>query len=475
MSTEEDRVEALILDFEEKLTSASTAGLFEFAEGINLVVPGGTKKSKLMADLRKFMFESWGETDIENLEYLTKCLEAFEVILQVPINVQQTTQKHSPINTNMDINPPKLQRNDNSEKIGDSPSHPQPSQTQQNTASSHVSFATNSVMTNATNTPYHHEQSTRSRTSPISSENPPDIARWFQCLEKDSEINPFRRQLKITGIIGDEKDGKNVLNYINLSSQIGDALKSGYTKDEIVRSIKRAVAAGSSLRTYFDTQTVSLEDMLSIIRDFYGEKSANDMFKDLGQLCQGAEEKATDFLIRAFHLRQKVLIASDIEGATYGTTLVFETFCRSVRTGLLNEATRGNMKKFLDPKLAPPTPDNVLLRELSAITIENDEALAKHKVLRKVNVRELEAKVNAEHAEQKKQSLSGLTDTLQPLVDGMALLQKQMQELKENKQGGQKRYRKCPDCQKSNNQTCRHCWKCGGSTHFSRECKTSGN
>ena len=60
MSTEEDRVEALILDFEEKLTSASTAGLFEFAEGINLVVPGGTKKSKLMADLRKFMFESWG-------------------------------------------------------------------------------------------------------------------------------------------------------------------------------------------------------------------------------------------------------------------------------------------------------------------------------------------------------------------------------------------------------------------------------
>ena len=215
-----------------------------------------------------------GETDIENLQYLTKCLDAFEVILQVPTNVQQTTQKHSPINTNMDIdlpkNPPKLQRNYITGKIEDSPSDPQPIQTQQNTTSSHVSFTTNSVTTNATNTPYHHEQSTRSRTSPISSENPPDIARWFQCLEKDSEINPFRRQLKITGIIGDEKDGKNVLNYINLSSQIGDALKSGYTKDEIVRSIKRAVAAGSSLRTYFDTQTVSLEDMLGIIRDLYG-------------------------------------------------------------------------------------------------------------------------------------------------------------------------------------------------------------
>ena len=63
-----------------------------------------------------------------------------------------------------------------------------------------------------------------------------------------------------------------------------------------------------------------------MVRDYFREKTSNEFFTELGTLCQTQLETPTDFMIRGFQLRQKVLVASRVEGGMYDTKLVQNTF-----------------------------------------------------------------------------------------------------------------------------------------------------
>ena len=185
------------------------------------------------------------------------------------------------------------------------------------------------------------------------------------------------------GTIGGE-DGKGKLGYINLCSQIADARNTKYTDNEICRAVRKAIAVSSYLRTYFDSQeNMQLDGMLSMLRDYYREKTAAELFTELGSLCQNAKESATDFLLRSFELRQKVVAAATAEGDVYDVRLIYRTFCRSMRTGLRNDSVRTHMRQFLDPKALSPTNDGILLKEMNMAASEIDELTTKQAVMKR--------------------------------------------------------------------------------------------
>jgi hypothetical protein len=292
------------------------------------------------------------------------------------------------------------------------------------------------------------------------------------------ESSGFKRGLKIVGIVGEGTDSKNSINYVNLCSQINDARQSGYKDAEIAMAVRKAVLPSSHLRTYFDTdEGITLEKMMGMIRSFYREKDSNELFTELSALCQTAHETATDFLIRSLQVRQKLLAASKAEGGMYDVKLVRNTFCRAVRTGLLNDQIRQHMKTLLNPK--SPGEDQELLEEMNAASLECEETSSKLKRGAAKRVTINEGKV-VSHSD------------LNPIMQGMTMLKQQLDDMKnsqaknsqaavpdrDNSEWRRNGYGpsqwegrgRCPDCRKNGGSHCRHCFQCGSDQHIKRDC-----
>ena len=62
----------------------------------------------------------------------------------------------------------------------------------------------------------------------------------------------FRRQFKIVGQIG-HPDEKDKLSFTSLTRQVDSGLKQGYSEQEIVDGVIRAISAGMVLRSYVET------------------------------------------------------------------------------------------------------------------------------------------------------------------------------------------------------------------------------
>ena len=322
-------------------------------------------------------------------------------------------------------------------------------------------------------------------------------------LEDKASI--FRRQLKFVGIIGSAKEN---ITYINILSQINDAKASNYSEDDICRALRKAIAGTSNLRTYFDTQqTMQLRTMTNLLRDYYRERTSAELFMELGRLCQRPGEGATDFIFRSLELRQKVIMASDAEGSSYNTGLVRETFLRSVRTGLTDLHVRTHMSPLLDPRASPAQTDEQLLREVNIASAESEETNSKQKmVTKKVTV--------AETAVVKTDPAADLKSTIQPLVESLATLQKQVSDLQASRQtmtgdrnrqmanhnnsshqtmtgdnsnrpttsnyqrrdqGPRYRDYRCQGCRDVNSPRCTHCFHCGQENHLARDCASRKN
>ena len=213
--------------------------------------------------------------------------------------------------------------------------------------------------------------------------------------------------------------------------------------------------------------------MMDMIRNFYREKSASELYHDLGKLCQKPQETATDFLVRAFELRQKVSATAKIEGNLYEGKLINDTFCRSLRTGLSNDNIRLHMKQFLDPAAKKPTPDDVLLYEINVASSESEETSSKLKTMTTKKVT-----INEATGTQNETSKQDVASAIKPLLEGMASLQKQVKELQDASQQpplhryqGRPIYR-CKSCKDKDVPRCMHCFHCGGENHLARNCPT---
>ena len=149
--------------------------------------------------------------------------------------------------------------------------------------------------------------------------------------------------------------------------------KRGYSDLEIVDAVIRAVTSSTGLRNYLEgKQNFSLLSLRQILRAHYKEKSATELYGQLGQLTQSYGEEAQEFLLRALELRQKILFTSLEENAdvAYDEGLVNKMFTRSVYTGLRSDVIRSEMKIFLETTTVD---DEALIQTLSALSLREED------------------------------------------------------------------------------------------------------
>ena len=92
--------------------------------------------------------------------------------------------------------------------------------------------------------------------------------------QASSESTVFRRELKISGQIG-EPGQHDKLTYVSLIHQIDSAIENGYSEKEVSDAIIKSISPNSSLRNYILTLPQrSLGKLRSILRVFFQEKTA---------------------------------------------------------------------------------------------------------------------------------------------------------------------------------------------------------
>ena len=105
------------------------------------------------------------------------------------------------------------------------------------------------------------------------------------------------RELKISGQIG-EPGQHDKLTYVSLIHQIDSGLEKGYSEKEVCDAIIKSIPPHSSLRNYILTlPQCSLEKLRSILRVFFQEKIAADLFQAMVITIEGCKRnRATVFI-----------------------------------------------------------------------------------------------------------------------------------------------------------------------------------
>lgn len=390
----EDKLEDLELSFEQRLTKLSIDNLAELCNSLELEYAEGSRKPRLLNLVRNNLYNSWGNDIVQNLQFIQTLLQRMDDMFgrgeEVPASnildfERQRRERESQLHHQgryVIHNPPT------------SDDHQSPPRIQ----SEHRSADTDDVNTGR---------------------QAMDLLRALA----DASIAQ-RRQFKITGAIGDVDVKKNI-NYTNLLSQIADGKASKFTDDEIARGIKKAVAVNCHLRAYFDAvETLELPAMLDVLRNFWQEKSASELFSELGQLTQAATEKTTSFLLRALEIRQRVTVTSAAEGKHYDQQLLQETFTRAFKTGLREGTIKTELAPFL--RVGKLVNDSDLMKEVNLVEREHEENILKLKRDRKVTV----AQANITTTDQQ--------EMLKPLLEGMQTLRQELSELKSSNNNRQR-------------------------------------
>ena len=124
----------------------------------------------------------------------------------------------------------------------------------------------------------------------------------------------LRREFKISGQIG-EPGQADKLTYLSLIHQIDSGVAKGYTEDEICDAVIKAISPHSSLRNYVLTMPDSLGKLRSILRVFFQQKTASDLYQRLVTTSQEIKETPQQFQLRALDASNKVLFAAQEENS----------------------------------------------------------------------------------------------------------------------------------------------------------------
>jgi len=98
---------------------------------------------------------------------------------------------------------------------------------------------------------------------------------------------------------------------MSLIHQLEVGLKKGYSEEEVVEAVIRAVQPGLTVRSYLKIcRPLTLPNLRQILRFLYHEKDSTELYQLLSSATQGTKETPQDFLIRLLELRQHILFAS---------------------------------------------------------------------------------------------------------------------------------------------------------------------
>ena len=175
----------------------------------------------------------------------------------------------------------------------------------------------------------------------------------------------------------------------------------------------KAISLHSSLRNYILTLPHrSLGKLRSILRAFFQEQTAADLFQLLVTTVQGQKETAQQFLLRMLDARNKVLFAAHEESAEdeYSHQLVNKSFIKALETGLRDENLVTNLRPFFSQ---PNVTDEEFMRRVNDLAMKQAERRARvgFSSERTKTVRAQAA--SAEYAEER--SKNGQTSTTKPV------------------------------------------------------------
>ena len=274
----------------------------------------------------------------------------------------------------------------------------------------------------------------------------------------------FRKDFKITGQIGDPKAG---LSFTSYRRQVEDGQRKGYKDTELIEGIIRAIQPQNKLRSYLEGRPgLELGEVNSIIRSYYKEQTATELYQQLSTLTQEQKESPQDFLFRALDLRQRVIFASKEKtkkdsGMTYDTKLVQNMTLHALSTGLKD----GNIRHSLESTLKrDDVTDEELIATLNSITTREEERKSKFIKVNQLTV-ESETRGNEET----------FGNDLKRLEAEVAMLKENIKQ--KNGDGNssstykkEKPTRRCKWCENGTDR-CDHYFKCGSTEHFARGCK----
>ena len=349
---------------------------------------------------------------------------------------------------------------------------------------------------------------TRANTTGVDQESPE--------AELGSLRSILKRDFRILGIIGSQ-GSKDQLSFISLSRQIETGKEKGYTDREIIEAVIKSIAPGLPLKDYLEAmRETGLPTVIKIIRAHYQEKNASELCASLSNLVQTPSEKPQNFLLRALNLREKIIFASKQEGSKlkYDVSQCQSMFLHALETGLISNNLRSRMRAFIQQ---PDISDAELIAQLNLAEAEESERNAKLGIgnkgkakvsqIQESGVGKSPSGENHSASKNKPSTPQQAREPATPLYEQMLAEIKALkadmtslrQEMNQNSMGhqpgvkqgnpqqhkpqreryaGTRQNRKgCKQCfLNGQGETCTHCWKCGGSDHYSYQCsKTRGN
>lgn len=308
----------------------------------------------------------------------------------------------------------------------------------------------------------------------------------------------FRKDFRISGHVG-ESTAKDTLSFSSLEHQMESGLKTGYSEAEIVEAVIRAISPGLKLRSYLEgKEDLTLTSLRQVLKAHYAETDATVLYQQLTKATQGANETPLEFLIRVLDLRQKILFASERAQSSlkYNKELVQSQCFQSIRTGLLNDNVRAEMRVYLQDENCS---DELLLMKMQTAQYNESERALKAKAHRSfrtgLNVVEQNVALTDPRTNQpdtkpaktlKDNSLFAKIEesnsAIRELTGQVASLVQTVQrdrsgdsdrQARVYRKSAQRPKRQCSACQQEN-RDCDHCFKCGSDSHWAKGCKVRG-
>ena len=207
---------------------------------------------------------------------------------------------------------------------------------------------------------------------------------------------------KISGTIG----GSKSLSFEDLNFQIKNACKQGYSDQQVVGAVIRAISPDADdLRTLFELRADNLEVgvMMEFLEPILKEKDSATYFNELCNAVQSGTQTVMDFVVMLLSLKEKILARSKKEGTPFEENMLMNQLMKTLYSGIRNTNIRSeireNCRGILD--ISPPKLIKIVGDAMAIENTRNEKFSGKKAAS---NILNLEAELNSKSSGKNKEN-----------------------------------------------------------------------